>query len=120
MAYGSTDTVKEMKKIENTDSDTEITNIRTMISDLIDFYIDGLEDTIPVTDATKLKALNPITNIISHGEYEIRHGDREKGTSRFNYGWSLFDIFTMKYYGVKARERKSAKLVLSGGQKHDQ
>ena len=111
--YGSRNTVKAKRHIENTDSDSEIDGILQDISDLIDFYLLDLEDT-PVTDATKLKLLNYATNYIAHGEYEMRHGKRDTETgawSIYNHGWSLFDKYLHKIHGVDLKDQASAKIA---------
>lgn len=112
MAYGTLAKVKTMKSIADTANDSEITDILTDYSDLVDFYI-GDNETTPVTNATKLKLLNLALNKIAQGEFEIRHGNREQGASVFNWGWSLIDKYLAKYHGT-SRDEQSAKLQLTG------
>lgn len=118
MSYGTTARVKAKLGIDNADADTEIDDIRTDVSDLIDFYLSELEGTIPVTDTTKLKALNYATNVISHGEFELRHKKRDEQTGAFsiyNHGWSIFDKYLQLIHGKELKEMSSAKVALAQG-----
>ena len=111
MPYGSLSTVKSKKELTDTTSDAEINAILSDISDLIDWFLDGLETT-PITNATKLKAINYVTNTVTHGEFEIRHGNRDKGIALFNLGWSWFDKYLNKTHGITSKELFSAKMQI--------
>lgn len=114
MAYGNVERVKAKKRITDTTYDTEITNILSDISDLIDFYLDGYETT-PVTDATRLKALNYAVNVIAMGEFEMRYNKRDNeigAWSIYNHGWSIFDKYLQKVHGIDIKSINSAKVVV--------
>ena len=90
-----------MANIADTGADTEIDNIRTLFSDLIDDILkNALSKTVPLSPVPA--ALNHIVDILSHGEFEMRHGrEREAAIRRLDFGWKRFDEFVSANYGAR-------------------